>query len=118
MSLSLQEQLSQVKEAIATWEEPEDKPAHQFKTTNGVTRAVFDCIKYNPGTTKSRAMHVLEVQGFKKASTSSIIATYIRQGTFVNKQGDVFLAPGVTEFVSAKPNRSKKEKTEIGRAHV
>lgn len=55
------------------------KPSHLFKPTVGVSQAAFNYIRDNPYTTSAQAVKVLEKQGFKKTSLTSLYTQMIRQ---------------------------------------
>jgi hypothetical protein len=55
------------------------KPNHLFKPTVGVSQAAFNYVKDNPYTTAIQAVKVLEKQGFKKTSLTSLYTQMIRQ---------------------------------------
>ena len=55
------------------------KPKHLFKPTVGVSQAAFNYVKDNPYTTAVQAVKVLEKQGFKKTSLTSLYTQMIRQ---------------------------------------
>lgn len=51
-----------------------------FQTTNNVTRTTFDFVKSNPGQTRVQIAKNLELQGFKKSSTTSLLGQMVKQG--------------------------------------
>lgn len=69
-------------ESLSTYSQPQAepvKPSHLFKPTVGVSQAAFNYVKDNPYTTAVQAVKVLEKQGFKKTSLTSLYTQMIRQ---------------------------------------
>jgi hypothetical protein len=63
-------------------------PKKYFQTTNNVTRATFDHVYKNPGKTRKEIVTVLESQGYKRASTTSLLGQFLRSGAMVER-GDI-----------------------------
>jgi hypothetical protein len=58
---------------------PENNPAKEhFAVTNNVCRATFDCIKHNPGSTRKEIIDALSSQGYKAASTATLIGQMLQ----------------------------------------
>jgi len=55
------------------------KQRHYFQPTVGVSQAAFNYVRDNPYTTAMQAVKVLEMQGFKKTSLTSLYTQMIRQ---------------------------------------
>ena len=55
------------------------KQRHYFQPTVGVSQAAFNYVRDNPYTTTVQAVAVLEKQGFKKTSLTSLYTQMIRQ---------------------------------------
>jgi hypothetical protein len=63
-------------------------PKKYFQTTNNVTRATFDHVHKNPGKTRKEIVTALESQGYKRASTTSLLGQFLRSGAMVER-GDI-----------------------------
>lgn len=86
--------------------EPTQKPkAHLFKTINGVTQATFNLVRANPGITRSQALKTLEKQGYKTASTASLVTAFIRQGQMECTDGKLFTTSN--EYVPLKTGKAR-----------
>lgn len=74
-----------IERAKGEWSEAPAKPADAkrelFRVTNNVTHRTFDAIRDNPGMTGEQAMRMLEGEGFKRTSVSSLITQFVRSGT-------------------------------------
>ena len=78
---------------------------HLFKPTNNVTRSTFDLIRANPGITRKEAYRILEQQGYKMASTASLVSAFIRQGQVELTDGKMFATSN--EYVPLKGGKDK-----------
>jgi len=76
--------------------EPDTK-RHYFKATVGVSQASFNYVRDNPYTTAAQAVAVLEKQGFKKSSLTSLYTQMIRQG-HLSRDKDGKLTALIPEF--------------------
>ena len=76
--------------------EPDTKK-HYFKPTVGVSQASFNYVRDNPYTTAGQAVAVLEKQGFKKSSLTSLYTQMIRQG-HLSRDKDGKLTALIPEF--------------------
>lgn len=96
-------------QAMSDWETPktQDKPTakHLFKPTNNVTRSTFDLIRANPGITRKEAYRILEQQGYKMASTASLVSAFIRQGQVELTDGKMFATSN--EYIPLKGGKDK-----------
>ena len=81
-------------------------PKQYFQTTNNVTRATFDYVHQNPGKTRKQIVNALEAQGFKKASTTSLLGQFIKSGAMVER-GDILFAT-VSQYTPLKSASRKK----------
>jgi hypothetical protein len=72
---------------------------------NGVSRAVFECIKENVGSSFDWVVSYLVDCGYKKTSVSSLISQMVAQGMVAKVDGDLFAR--VAEY---RPLRSTKKK--------
>ena len=75
---------------------------------NGVTRAVFECIKENNGYPFNWIVNNLTDCGYKKTSVSSLISQMVAQG-MVAKTHDGGLWVQVDEYSPLKSPRKKKK---------
>ena len=74
-----------------------------FRTTTNVTRATFEYIKANPGLKPMKYVELLEKQGYKPGSTTSIVSQLITCGqAFRDASGGVHIAVPVYLPMSVK----------------
>lgn len=104
----LQSELSKV---INEWEAPapaqETKmPTHYFAPSNNVTRATFNYIRDNAGTTRVATIAALTKQGYKANSVSSIMTQMMRQGLVRETNGSVFAAQ--SEYTPLKSGKARQ----------
>lgn len=70
---------------------PENNLAKEhFAVTNNVCRATFDCIKHNPGSTRKEIIDALSSQGYKAASTTTLIGQMLKQNHVRDSEGALF----------------------------
>lgn len=50
-----------------------------FQPTNNVVRSTFNCVRDNPGSTRSEIANILESQGYKRNSVQSLLGQMIKQ---------------------------------------
>lgn len=101
----LQTELSKV---ITQWEAPTVEtttPSHHFQPTNNVSRATFNYVRDNPGLGRVQVVSDLILQGYKKASTTSLIAQMIKQGLLRETNGALFATQA--EYAPIKPRLVK-----------
>ena len=65
---------------VSTMQTQQTTPRVYFQTTNNVTRVTFNYVRDNPGLTRIAVAQALEKQGFKKASTTSLLGQMVKQG--------------------------------------
>lgn len=103
---------SELSKVINSWEaptqaaskpEPTAKAKPYFTVTNNVCRATFEYIVANPGKTRIEISTMLEKDGYKKSSTTSLIGQMVRQGRLRDAHGLVYATS--TEY---KPLKSAK----------
>lgn len=107
---------SELSKVINSWEaptqaasKPEPTPAKEaeakpyFSVTNNVCRATFDCIRDNPGKTRTEIGVMLEKDGFKRSSTTSLMGQMVKQGLVRETQGLVY-----ANYPEYKPLKSAK----------
>lgn len=103
---------SELSKVINSWEAPtqaaskaeptaEAKP--YFTVTNNVCRATFECIRDNPGKTRTEIGVMLEKDGYKKSSTTSLMGQMVKQGLVRETQGLVY-----ANYTEYKPLKSAK----------
>lgn len=86
---------SEMSKVLDEWNKPESTTMTQktppyFTTTNNVCRATFDCIKNNPGKTRQDIARMLEADGYKKSSTTSLMGQMVKQGMVRDTGGVLF----------------------------
>lgn len=89
-----------LRKALSEWDteppttkvEPEPTPpgTPHFAVTNNVCRATFDCIKNNPGSTRKEIIAALTAQGYKAASTTTLIGQMLKQNHVRELDGGLF----------------------------
>lgn len=79
---------------------------HAFKPTNNVSRETFNCIRENPGLTRSQIGSLLEKKGFKKSSVISLATQFLKQGMIRSANGGLLVAQ--PEYTPVKTTKSKK----------
>ena len=112
---------TEMQKILQAWDQPETtQPTEQpkgpklFAPTNNVTKSTFEAVRDNPGLPKKEYIRRLEVLGYKKASTSSLLSQMVRQGhVWVGSDGA--LHPNGKEYTPIKSaktvaNREKKLK--------
>jgi hypothetical protein len=76
---------TELQKLIQAWEQPETTQPTEtteepmFTPTTNTSRATFELVRDNPYKTKREYIRMLELKGFKKSSTSSLLAQMIRQ---------------------------------------
>ena len=99
-------------QALNEWEEPKDLTGvkeNLFKTTNNVTRSTFNAVRDNPGCKRKAILAGLETQGYKLASTTSILSQMIKQ-RLVREEDDGTLYANFKEYVPLKGSNKPKAK--------
>jgi hypothetical protein len=89
---------AEARKAIAQWTGP-----------ISVSEATFNAVRDNPGLTKTKICAVLEKQGYKPASTTSLISAMMRYGIVV-EDGDGLRAIGDTYKTRVAFNPRLKQK--------
>jgi hypothetical protein len=85
-------------------------PRKLFETTNNVTRATFDYVHQNPGKNRKEIANALEALNFKRASTTSLLGQFVRNGSMILR-GDLLFTT-VPEYTPIKSSAIKKAKPE------
>lgn len=101
------------------WDESNNQPEKQveqaqtkpylFKTTNNVTRSTFNAVRDTPGCKRKAILFGLERQGYKPASTTSILSQMIKQ-RLVREEDDGTLYANFKEYVPLKGTSKPKVK--------
>jgi hypothetical protein len=100
-------------QAMSDWDEAIAPPkAHLFKTTNNVTRSTFNAVRDTPGCTRKAILFGLERQGYKLASTTSILSQMIKQ-RLVREEDDGTLYANFKEYVPLKGTSKPKVKAKV-----
>jgi len=72
---------TEMQKILQSWDEPKTtEETTVFTTTTNTSRATFELVRDNPYKSKGEYIKLLEQKGFKKSSTSSLLAQMIRQG--------------------------------------
>ena len=99
-------------QALNEWETPKTEGTHLFKTTNNVTRSTFNAVRDNPGCKRKPILAQLETQGFKLASTTSILSQMIKQ-RLVREEDDGTLYANFKDYVPLKGTSKPKVKVKV-----
>jgi hypothetical protein len=107
---------TEMQKILQSWDEPKTtEETTVFTTTTNTSRATFELVRDNPYKSKGEYIKLLEQKGFKKSSTSSLLAQMIRQGHIsVDDMG--LLHTNFNEYRPLKStttlkNKAKKPKT-------
>jgi hypothetical protein len=94
LGLKLQEAIeaNEARKAMAQWNEP----TTPMTTTTPVSicEATFNMVRDNPGKTKAQIVELLEKQGHKPTSTTSMLSIMIRYGIIIQEEDKVLRAVG------------------------
>ena len=92
LGLKLQEAIeaNEARKAMAQWNEP----MTTITPTFSICETAFNMVRDNPGNTKAKIVELLEKQGHKPASTTSMLAMMIRYGLVIQEEGKVLRAVG------------------------
>lgn len=116
---------SELTKVINSWEKPVEpaapaapaattKPVSAFKPTNNVCRATFDCIKNNPGKNRQEIAALLEKDGYKRSSTTSLMGQMVKQSMVRDTGGLLFAAvPEYRPIKSSKTFKNQQAKQEV-----
>ena len=87
LGLKLQEAIeaAEARKAMADWTEPTPTPMTTKPTP--VSEATFNAVRDNPGSTRAQVCAVLDTQGYKPASTTSLISVMLGYGIVVEEDG-------------------------------
>jgi hypothetical protein len=98
-----------LQEAITSWE-TKPKGQHRFGVTNNVTRSTFNYVRDNPGCTRKAAIEALDAQGFKQASTTSLLSIMTKQ-RLLREMDDGQMFANVSEYTPLAQSQKKVKKT-------
>ena len=99
------------------WEQEENQIMNRqpkvapFPVTNNVSRATFNQVRDNIGTTV-HTVEALVARGFKKSSITSLITQMLRQG-MIKKNSQGLLYTDLKEYTPLKSNKKIKKKVVI-----
>lgn len=79
---------SELSKVLNEWNQPETTMTH--KITNNVTRATFNKVAENPGSTRAEIVAMLLVDGYKDASTTSLLTQMLARGNIRSLNGKLF----------------------------
>jgi len=87
LGLKLQEAIeaAEARKAMADWTEP--TPTPMITKPTPVSEATFNAVRDNPGLTRAQVCAVLDTQGYKPASTTSLISVMLGYGIVVEEDG-------------------------------
>ena len=97
---------SELSKVINAWEPTpaKEEPKKYFTTTNNVCRATFECIKYNPGSTRKEVVDSLTSKGYKASSTTTLIGQMIKQSHVRESNGLLYAIN--TEYAALKGSKA------------
>lgn len=72
--------------------QPNPERTHNFGVTNNVTRATFECVRDNPGSSRPAITDILEARGYKRTSVSALLRHMVLQGLIRENGGGLFAA--------------------------
>lgn len=81
---------------------------HRFGVTNNVSRATFNYVRDNPGSTRKEIIAALEHRNFAEKSTSSLLSQMVRQNMMHIKDGLYYA--DIPEYVPIKNYKPLKSK--------
>ena len=87
---------------------PMQKP--HYAITNNVTRATFEFVRDNPGSTYRGALTALVAQGYKESSITALFSQMRRAGLLVRDADDRYTAVG-TEYKPMKASEKSNHKS-------
>lgn len=94
-------------------------------STASISEAAFNMVRDNPGKTKAQIVELLEKQGHKATSTTSMLAMMVRYGIIIQEPGKVLRAvgnkyksrvefnPRLKQRLGPKPKRKVTEKLKV-----
>lgn len=99
LGLKLQEAIeaAEARKAMADWNEPVTTPTPMTTptpSTNSASVATFNAVRDNPGITKGKVVELLEAQGHKGPTVTSMLSIMLRYGILIQEEGKVLRAVG------------------------
>ena len=100
-----------------------DRSRVYLKPTNNVVRNTFNCVRDNPGSTRSEIVNILEGQGYKRSSVHSLLGQMVKQNQvrqtndllYVNQPEYTPLKSGSMMARKALREESKPKRTYVKR---
>jgi len=86
------------------------EPNMVYKTTNNVSRSVFNYVKDNPRTLRADVIKSMEELGYNKSSVTSLIGQFLRQNMFKFDGVGPGLSVTQPEYTPLPSNYKKKVK--------
>lgn len=86
---------TEMSKVIAQWNDDETPTTMQKTPVNissNVTRATFERVASNPGITRAEAVASLSMDGYKKASTTSLLSQMIDKGNIQMREDKLYAA--------------------------
>jgi hypothetical protein len=83
---------------------------------NGVSRAVFECIKENRGASFDWVVSYLMDCGYKKTSVSSLISQMVAQDMVAKVDGDLFARVAEYRPLKSAPKKKKPARKTVAKA--
>lgn len=78
---------SEMSKVLNEWNKPETTMTN---ITNNVTRATFNKVAENPGSTRAEIVNMLLTDGYKDASTTSLLTQMLAKGNIRSINGKLF----------------------------
>ena len=120
LGLKLQEAIeaAEARKAMAQWNEPTPvttpTPTPMTTTTTKpsttLSAITFNMVRDNPGLTKAKIIDMLEAQGHKPASTTSLLSVMVNYGIIIQEAGKVLRAVGTKYKSRVEFNPRLKQK--------
>ena len=78
---------SEMSKVLDEWNKPETTMTN---VTNNVTRATFNKVAENPGSTRAEVVAMLSTEGYKDSSTTSLLTQMLARGNIRSLNGKLF----------------------------
>lgn len=78
---------SEMSKVLNEWNKPETTMTN---VTNNVTRATFNKVAENPGSTRAEIVNMLLADGYKDSSTTSLLTQMLARGNIRSLNGKLF----------------------------
>lgn len=86
------------------------EPEMEYKTTNNISRSVFNYVRDNPRTLRADVIKDMSLWGYNKSSVTSLIGQFLRQNMFKFDGVGPGLSVNQPEYAALKSNYQKKAK--------